>query len=128
MHENARRKLTPDQNNAVEWLTIPKLHRAPETLEKLAEELGVNPSTIWRWRKKFGLDDMAMEIAKGVLFESLPDVLRALAEKAEEGSYNHIRLFLALTDGHRQKIDVTVEDCRSKIAGEPRDRLRDEED
>ncbi len=116
MQEKTRRKLTPDQNRTLVWLTTPKAERTPKTLEELAEELGVNPSTVRRWRTKFDLDEIASEIAKGELVESLPDVLRALTEKAEAGSYEHIRLFLEVADNRKQRIAVTVEDRRSEAA------------
>ena len=122
MQTNAR-KLTPEQNRALAWLSIPKASRTPETLEGLAEELGVNSSTIRRWRTKFGLDDLASEMARGDLLEYLPDVYASLAEKAISGSYNHQKLFLEAAVGHKQRISVTIEDRWSEIA----ERLWDEE-
>ncbi len=124
MHEGARRKLTPEQNRALTWLSTLKSHREPSTLEELADELGVNVSTIRRWRTKFGLDQAASEIARTQLFESLPDVYRVLAEKAETGSYLHVRLFLEIADGIRQQRSTSgctksrgVSRCRNEASG-----------
>ncbi len=127
LQDNAR-KLTPIQHRAVEWLATPKSCRNPATLEKLAEDLGVNSSTVRRWRTKFGLDEMASEIARGRLFEHLPDVLASLAEKAVSGSYAHQKLFLEVADGQEQKISVTVEDRRSEVAEKLKALVGDEED
>ena len=75
-------------------MSNPKDERAPETLEALAQELGGNPKTLQRWRTKLDLD--AVERARGRLLESLPTVYRVLAEKAEEGSHDHMNLYLGV--------------------------------
>lgn len=50
--------------------------------------------------EKLGLDGLVPEMAKGMVFEGFPDVCRTLAEKAEQGSYEHVNLFLDIIDGH----------------------------
>ena len=77
-------------------MSSPKDERAPEILEALAQELGVNPKTLQRWRTKLDLDAAAAERARGRLLESLPAVYRVLAEKAEEGSHDHMNLYLGV--------------------------------
>jgi transposase-like protein len=74
----------------------PEGRAGPRDLEALAQELGVNPKTLQRWRTKLDLDAVAAERARGRLLESLPTVYRVLAEKAEEGSHDHMNLYLGV--------------------------------
>ena len=91
-----KREPTAGQNRLLAWLSSPKGERAPQTLEDLAKELGVKPKTLQRWRTKLDLDAAAAEGARRRLLESLPTVYRVLARKAEEGSQEHIQLYLGV--------------------------------
>jgi hypothetical protein len=91
-----KRELTAPQNRLLAWLSSPKDERAPEILGALSQELGVNPKTLQRWRTKLDLDAVADEGARRRLLESLPTVYRALAQKAEEGSHDHMKLYLGV--------------------------------
>src|SRR5918993_5957798 len=92
------RELTTDQMRVVSWLATPEMEREPKTLEDLATEIGVRPATIKRWRTR-RLDTLAAEEARMRLLERLPGVYRTLASKAEDGSHEHIRLFLNIAAG-----------------------------
>jgi DNA-binding MurR/RpiR family transcriptional regulator len=92
------RELNTDQLEVVSWLTTPENERKPETLEELAAEIGVRPATIKRWRTR-KLDTLAAEEARMKLLEHLPGIYRTLASKAEDGSHEHIRLFLNIAAG-----------------------------
>jgi hypothetical protein len=56
----------------------------------------VRPATIWRWRAR-QLDTFTAEEARMKLFEHLPKVYEILSEKAEDGSAEHMQLFLRVT-------------------------------
>jgi methylphosphotriester-DNA--protein-cysteine methyltransferase len=92
------REPNTDQMRVVSWLTTPENDREPKTLEVLAAEIGVRPATIRRWRTR-KLDALAAEEARMRLLEHLPVVYEALAKKAEDGSHEHIRLFMRITAG-----------------------------
>jgi DNA-binding MurR/RpiR family transcriptional regulator len=92
------RKLNTDQLKVVSWLTTPEKERKPKTLEDLASEIGVRPATIQRWRTR-KLDALAAEEIRMRLLERLPGVYETLANKAEDGSHEHIRLFLNIAAG-----------------------------
>jgi DNA-binding MurR/RpiR family transcriptional regulator len=92
------RELNTDQLEVVSWLTTPESERKPETLEELAAEIGVRPATIRRWRTR-KLDALAAEEARMRLLEHLPEVYQTLANKAQEGSHEHIGLFLRIAAG-----------------------------
>jgi DNA-binding MurR/RpiR family transcriptional regulator len=92
------RELNTDQMKVIEWLTTPENERKPKTLEALATEIGVRPATIRRWRTQ-KLDALAAEEARMKLLEHLPGVYEAMARLAEDGSHEHIRLFLNIAAG-----------------------------
>jgi hypothetical protein len=94
----------------VSWLATPETRRNPETLDALAAEIGVRPATIQRWRSK-KLAPLAAEEARFGLVEHLPEVFETLAKKAEDGSPEHIRLFLQIASGH-------LADSRVRIRGD----------
>jgi DNA-binding MurR/RpiR family transcriptional regulator len=90
--DNAK-ELTSDQRRLVLWLATPENEREPKTLDALAAEVGVRPATIQRWRAH-KLDVLAAEEAHRRLLEHLPGVYQTLASKAEDGSHEHIGLFM----------------------------------
>ena len=112
---NSDKELNKDQMRLASWLATPKDYREPGTLGELAEEIGVSPSTLSRWRRNLWVDEMAAEIARQELFEHLPEVYNRLAEKATEGSYQHTCLFLEMTNKHCQSMDITLNNRRSLI-------------
>jgi DNA-binding MurR/RpiR family transcriptional regulator len=107
------RELNTDQLEVVSWLTTPENERKPETLEELAAEIGVRPATIKRWRTR-KLDTLAAEEARMRLLEHLPGVYRTLANKAEDGSHEHIRLFLNIAAGQSGVVCKEMELKRCK--------------
>ena len=92
------RELNTDQMKVIKWLTSPENERKPKTLEDLATEIGVRPATIQRWRTR-KLDALASEEIHTRLFEHLPGVYQTLANKAEDGSYEHLALFMRIIAG-----------------------------
>jgi DNA-binding MurR/RpiR family transcriptional regulator len=87
------RELSSDQLRVVAWLATPETQRNPKTLNALAAEIGVRPATIQRWRSK-KLGPLAAAEARFGLVEHLPEVYETLAKKAQEGSPEHLELFL----------------------------------
>jgi hypothetical protein len=97
----------------VSWLSVPEDKREPKTLEDLATEIGVRPATILKWRSRT-LDTLAAEEARMRLLEHLPGVYRTLANKAEDGSHEHIRLFLNIAAGQSGVVCKEMELKRCK--------------
>jgi hypothetical protein len=87
------RELSSNQVRVVSWLATPETRRNPKTLDALAAEIGVRPATIKRWRSQ-KLGPLAAAEARFGLVEHLPEVFETLATKAEEGSVEHLELFL----------------------------------
>jgi DNA-binding MurR/RpiR family transcriptional regulator len=107
------RELTTDQMRVVSWLATPEMEREPKTLEDLATEIGVRTATILKWRSR-KLDTLAAEEARMRLLEHLPGVYRTLANKAEDGSHEHIRLFLNIAAGQSRVVCKEMELKRCK--------------
>lgn len=84
------------------WFAYPKAHRYPATKKALAEQLGVNPSTLWRWEKSQEAEELKEQVARR-LEPALEAVLDALAESAKvPGAKGHAdrKEFLRLLGVH----------------------------
>jgi hypothetical protein len=89
-------KWTPPQIRLINWLALPKYERIPPNQELLADELGVDPGTLTRWKRKEGIQEEVNRIAKAGLSRAVPEVYGALIREAERGSIQHIRTVLEL--------------------------------
>jgi DNA-binding MurR/RpiR family transcriptional regulator len=98
MMDNAK-ALTNNQRRLVLWLAAPEDEREPKTLDALAAEIEVRPATVQRWRSR-KLDALAAEEARMRLLEHLPEVYETLANKARDGSHEHIGLFMRVARGY----------------------------
>src|SRR5438105_4569972 len=87
---------SPDQVTYMEWLAIPRKHRVPRTELAFARYLGVNPSTLWRWRHLPGFLQAVRDLARPGFGLELADALRALEIRAVTGSVRHQRLYFHL--------------------------------
>lgn len=95
MHENAR--FSANQLRFIEWLATTKYERSPATQKMLADEMGVNESTLYRWKKLSGLKDAVTQRARELLGDDLPEIYGALRREAMQGSFQHIKLALELS-------------------------------
>lgn len=99
---------TPDQLRLMEWIATPKQDRKPETMELLADELGVNAATMWRWKKLDGFQDAVNALARASVGNRLPEVYGALLREAEKGSYQHIKLTLELSGDYIERNETKI--------------------
>jgi hypothetical protein len=88
--------LTPDQVRYIGWLATPRSQRSPRTEKGLAKEMGIDPSTLWRWRQIPRFLEHVRNSTKQTLGAHLPEVLLALAEEAAKGSSRHQKLYFEL--------------------------------
>ena len=98
----------------IKWLASDKYVRTPPTETMLAAEIGVNPSTLWRWKQIPGLIEEVNETARSMLRENLAQIYAAIAREAIKGSYQHARLALELcgevgSDGSTQAIQIIIQ-------------------
>ena len=94
---------TADQQRYIEWLASPRMSRTPPTQGMVAEEIGVDAATLWRWSKLPGFDEEVKRLIRGSLGKKLPDLYGALIREAEKGSYQHLQLALEMTGEYTRK-------------------------
>lgn len=99
---------TVNQLKFIEWLALPKQHRQPETVELLAEQLGINAVTLYRWKKQDGFQDAVNTLARTTVGARLPEVYGALLREAEKGSFQHIKLTLELSGDYVERSETKI--------------------
>ena len=98
---------TARQLQFIEWLATTKYDRHPPTQEALAEELGIHPRTLVRWKKKPELQEAVLQRARGLLGDRLPEIYGALGREAEKGSFQHIRLAMEMTGEYVERQEIS---------------------
>lgn len=99
---------TVNQLKFIEWLALPKQDRKPETVELLAEQLGINAVTLYRWKKQDGFQDAVNTLARTTVGARLPEVYGALLREAEKGSFQHIKLTLELSGDYVERSETKI--------------------
>jgi hypothetical protein len=92
--------LDPRQEQLLNWLMTPTPHRVPSSQDKLAEQLGVDETTVRRWKKKPAFK-MEWERRVGELQQSperTQKLLDTLYERALGGDNNSAKLYLQATN------------------------------
>lgn len=69
---------------------------------EIAEQLHVHNATISRWKQDDSFMAAVVRKTQKLLKNEMPDVLKALKEKAKQGSSNHIRMYLE----HLEKLEA----------------------
>ena len=64
------------------------------TQEQIAKEIGVNPSTICKWKKDPAFLEAVIVRSREILRQQMPDVYASLAKGAKKGEAAHIRMYL----------------------------------
>ena len=107
---------TPEQWRFIEWRATPKYARFPPNQEMLANEIGVNDTTLYAWSKKEGFNQAVNKLARESLGNNLPHVYGALLREAEAGSFPHIQLILELTGEYiKKQHNVNQSDIKGEI-------------
>jgi len=117
--KNTQDNWTATQWKYIVWLATPRFERTPPHQEMLAKDLGVNPATLWRWRKLPGFQEAVNAYAREMIVNKLPEVYGALLREAEKGSYQHIKLALELAGDYqettRQEVSGTVHTTAGQV-------------
>lgn len=81
--QESQSSLSPQQQVFAEFLANPNDHR---TYEEISKELGVDPATLWRWKKKRELQDMVWNtIIEQVKTDDLGEIWQGLLRSAKKG-------------------------------------------
>lgn len=107
MQPNDKPTWTDQQIVLQQWLALPKRERKPKTTEQLAAALGVDRTTLFRWRRIPGFMDEVKSLIRDHLDIDLSDVYTALRREAKRGSFQHIRLILELVGDYVERQEHT---------------------
>lgn len=102
---------TAEQFQYIQWLSVTKIEKAesdeiPSTQAQLAKTLGVNRRTLQRWKKLPGFQDAVYDEVRRHLDWRLPDILKALGDKATTGDVPAIKLCLEVTGRYQASQEI----------------------
>ena len=104
VQENA--SFTAKQLAYIEWLAIGKYERTPPRAGLLADQMGINESTLYRWKKIPGFMDAVMVRARELLVEDMPDIYASFKDEAKKGSFQHQKLAFEMTGEYSPKQEI----------------------
>lgn len=100
------RRFTAKQLKAIEMLARPDNELS---LQEMAVELGINQSTLWRWRRNEDFQKAVTELAYSCLKDELPRLFKSLADKAIiDGNVKAMELMLKYAGDYVEKIETKV--------------------
>lgn len=99
------KRFTGKQLKAIEMLARPDNEL---TLQQIADELGINQSTLWRWRRNEDFQKAVTELAYSCLKDELPNLFKSLASKAISGNVKAMELMLKYAGNYVEKIETRV--------------------
>lgn len=117
---------SPKQLKAIEMLARPE----EKDLSEIAEDLGINFSTLWRWRRNEDFQRAVTTLAYSCLKDELPKVYKSLGKRAVGGNVKAIELMLKFADNYIEKVktEVTGNMDLGGVSDEELQRLIDEQD
>lgn len=95
MQENAS-KLSRNKAKFACWLAMSKYNRIPSTQDRLANDLGLDPSTLTRWKKEPAVQAEVKRLVRASLATERGNIYGALIREATKGSFQHIKLALEI--------------------------------
>ena len=99
------KRFTGKQLKAIEMLARPDNELS---LQEMADELGINQSSLWRWRRKEDFQKAVTELAYSCLKDELPNLFKSLADKAIGGNVKAMELMLKYAGNYVEKIETKV--------------------
>lgn len=117
---------TGKQRKFIEWVATPEELREPRKFTDFTEAIGVDRSTLWRWRKLPGFYATVQEQTKKYLADTLPEALQALKNLAAMGSFNHLKLYLEMLGMYTPKSQVDYHVYVQQVVEAAERRAKDE--
>jgi hypothetical protein len=117
---------TVNQRKFMEWVATPSELRMPLTEEKLADELRVGRTTLWRWKQLLGFKEEVNRLITESLSNNYHDVMYSFQREAAKGSFAHQRMYFEMMGLYVQKFAPTTPDGKHAYGSAPaNDLIRD---
>lgn len=103
-----------NQLKFIDWLACGKYGRQPATQKAFADEIGINPRTLERWKKgqngftKADFWDAVTARARELNREHLAIVYESVRIEASKGSFQHQKLMLEMAGEYTDRKEVSV--------------------
>lgn len=92
------------------------------SIEKVAEQIGVDPSTIYRWKRDSEFTDYISELCRERFKELEKEAVNQLGKAVKAGEWKAVQYVL---DGHhyapKTELDITSNDIVISIVGDNHD-------
>lgn len=92
----AKKNWSAKQIKAIELLAI-----AEQNHDDICISVGINKTTLTRWKRKPGFMEEVLRRARKKLKEDVPEVYRALSNHSKAGNSKHINIYL----NHLEKLE-----------------------
>jgi transcriptional regulator with XRE-family HTH domain len=112
----------------VHYMTILSDPTDKRTDEAIAEEVGVNRTTLWAWRQKDGFLDESYRMLEKNAKSQFNKVFAALVSKAEAGDTSAMRLMFEVMGKTKDKGGPTVNVVIPLLGGDSHKEYIEEED
>ena len=97
----AKLGLTPEQIIFAHDMALPRAHRRNQ--EELAIDLGVDRSTLSRWKKNRRVLILVKELMKRYFVDDLPDILNAMKVEAKAGNVQAAKLVIEYVEDYMKR-------------------------
>ena len=102
----------PDNFRPVEKRILKAATRNLGRVEDIADAAGCSTTTVYKAMQKLEFRQAFNEALRGNLVSEVPQILKAFAEEARQGSYKHGKLILEMTETYvppTKKVDAKID-------------------
>ena len=78
----------------LDWLSLPRPDRTPQTLAEWCQDHGLDRVTTWRWRQEASFKRELVERVRSKALGHLPDLIGVCIERAKGGSAKHLEMLM----------------------------------
>lgn len=99
---------TSNQRRLMEWFATPSLMRTPPTEGELADKMGVNRITLWKWKQIPGFMEEVQQLITVNLGDVYNDVMHSFKRAAVRGSFPHQRMYFEMLGVYSSRSNVNL--------------------
>lgn len=87
---------TRNQRRFIEWVATPDELKEHRKVADFAASIGLERTTLWRWRKLPGFNEAVQQHAMQYLGDALPEVLASFKDMARRGNFQHQKTYFEM--------------------------------